>query len=101
MLGPLLFNIFLNDLFYFIHRANLSDHADDNQIYFSKHIAKITKKVGNQLDVLSRLKNTLSISSKMCLSNSYVMSCFTYCSAIWNNCNKSDKQKLERLNVRT
>jgi len=28
------------------------------------------------------------------------MSYFTYCSAIWNNCNESDKQKLERLNVR-
>ena len=46
---------------------------------FSKHIGKITKKVGNQLDSLSRLKSTLSISSKMCLYNSYVMSYFTYC----------------------
>ena len=36
----------------------------DNSLNFSKHIAKITKKVGNQY-VLSRLKNTLSISSKM------------------------------------
>ena len=45
---------------------------------FSKHIGKITKKVGNQLDVLSRLKNALSISPKMCLYNSYVMSYFTY-----------------------
>ena len=176
VLGSLLFNIFLNDLFYFINRANLSNYADDNQIYFSdrdpevvksvingdlavasrwfddnklvlnpekckciilpktypcdlsfsisdvqvpivdhlellgvtidnslnfsKHIGKITKKVGNQLDVLCRLKNALSISSKMCLYNSYVMPYFTYCSAIWNNCNESDKQKLERLNVR-
>ena len=36
----------------------------------------------------------------MCLHNSYVMSYFTYCSAIWHNCFESDKQKLERLNVR-
>ena len=41
----------------------------DNSLNFSKHIGKITKKVGNQLDVLCRLKNTLSISSKMCLYN--------------------------------
>ena len=27
------------------------------------------------------------------------MSYFTYCSAIWHNCNESDKQTLERLNV--
>ena len=141
VLGRLLFNIFLNDLFNFINRANLSNYADDNQIYFSdrnpevaksvidgdfavasrrfgnnklvlnpekckcvippknyrcdlsccisdvqvaivdhlellgvtvdnslnfsKHIGNITKKVGNQLDVLSRLKNLLSTSSKM------------------------------------
>ena len=42
----------------------------------------------------------LSIPSKMCLYNSYVMSYFTYCSAIWHNCIESDNQKLERLNAR-
>ena len=67
----------------------------DNSLNFSKHFGKITKKVGNQLDVLSRLKNMLSISSKMCLYNSFVMSYFTYCSAIWHNCDESDKQKQE------
>ena len=50
----------------------------DNSLNFSKDIGKITKKVGNQLDVLTRLKNALSISSKMCLYNSYVMSYFTF-----------------------
>ena len=34
VLGPLLFNIFLNDLFSYINRANLSNFADDNQIFF-------------------------------------------------------------------
>ena len=34
----------------------------DNSLIFSKHIGNIIKKVGNQLDVLSRLKNKLSIS---------------------------------------
>ena len=28
------------------------------------------------------------------------MSYFTYCSAIWLNCNEADNQKLERLNTR-
>jgi len=31
-LGPLFFNIFLNDLFYFIIEAKLSNYADDNQL---------------------------------------------------------------------
>ena len=66
----------------------------DNSLNFSKHIGKITKKVGNKLDILGRLKNTLTTFSKMCLYNSYVMSYFTYCSSIWHNIIESDKHKL-------
>ena len=32
VLGPLFFNIFLNDLFYFVTEAKLSNYADDNQL---------------------------------------------------------------------
>ena len=32
ILGPLLFNIFINDLFYFIKDAQLLNFADDNTI---------------------------------------------------------------------
>ena len=34
ILGPLLFNIFLNDIFYFIHRGTLYNYADDNTLSF-------------------------------------------------------------------
>ena len=33
--GPLFFNIFLNDLFYFVTKVQLSAYADDQQIYSS------------------------------------------------------------------
>ena len=49
----------------------------DNSLNFGKQIGKITEKVGYQLDFLNGLKNTLSISSKMCLYDSYVMSLLT------------------------
>ena len=32
ILGPLLFNVFMNDLFYFIERCNLYNYADDNSL---------------------------------------------------------------------
>ena len=32
ILGPLLFNIFLNDLFYFINNGNLCNYTDDNTL---------------------------------------------------------------------
>ena len=33
VLGPLFFNVFLNDLFYLIKVPKLSNYADDNQLY--------------------------------------------------------------------
>ena len=35
ILGPLLFNIFINDLFVFVSSSNLSNYADDNTLYAS------------------------------------------------------------------
>ena len=33
ILGPLLFNIFINDIFYFITNCLLCNYADDNTLY--------------------------------------------------------------------
>ena len=33
ILGPLLFNIFLNDLFLFVENSDLSNYADANMLY--------------------------------------------------------------------
>ena len=42
ILGPLLFNIFLNDLFFFVSSASLSNYADDNKLYtFPDNLKKI------------------------------------------------------------
>ena len=32
ILGPLLFNIFINDMFYFIKETNMANYADDNTL---------------------------------------------------------------------
>ena len=72
----------------------------DNSLHFNKHVPKITKKVGKQLDVLCRFKKMPSSSTKFCLYNSFIMSYFTYCSTLWHNCMKSDGQKLDKLNER-
>ena len=42
IVGPLLFNIFLNDIFLFISKCQLCTYADDNSLYkLGKNIQKI------------------------------------------------------------
>ena len=45
ILGPLIFNVFMNDTFYFVKNANLFNYADDNAVPVN----------GNELSILSRL----------------------------------------------
>ena len=35
MQGPMLFNIFINDLFFHVKKAKLNAYADDHQVYYS------------------------------------------------------------------
>ena len=35
MLGPMLFNIFINDLFFLVKKAKLNAYADDHHVYYS------------------------------------------------------------------
>ena len=45
ILGPLLFNIFLNDIFYFVKKSNLYNYAEDNTLSYSHHDLLETKNV--------------------------------------------------------
>ena len=85
---------------YLIEPVDLFGLKLDDSLIFGKHITKISKKVGKQLDVLCRLKNILSFRTKLCLYNSFIMSHFHYCSSIWHHCLKSDSKKLDRLHER-
>ena len=55
VLGPLLFNIFINDIFYAIEASEICNFADDNTIYALSHsveamIAKL------EIDIYNTLK---------------------------------------------
>ena len=52
VLGPLLFNIFINDFFYFIHESDVCNFADDNSIYTSgKTIEEVTCKLERDMKI--------------------------------------------------
>ena len=45
VLGPLLFNIFLNDLFYVNMGSEIANYADDNHLYYENKCYDILKNV--------------------------------------------------------
>ena len=54
-LGPLFFNIFINDIFNFVNHSHLSNYADDNTLYcFDKDINIIKEKLHSDFESLEK-----------------------------------------------
>ena len=51
ILGPLLLNIFINYIFYFIKRTNITNYADDNTIY-TKNTASLLKTLEGETSII-------------------------------------------------
>ena len=59
VLGPLLFNLFINDLFYAIHETNICNYADDNTLHIcDMELENLMKKLESAANVaISWFKN--------------------------------------------
>ena len=64
-MGPILFNIYINDLFLFINRATLHNYADDNTLaYFSKTLSNLIEVLEEEAGVaLTLLKHNKMIAN--------------------------------------
>ena len=45
ILGPLIFNIFINDIFYFLKKCSMYNHADDNTVSYAHKQLTVLKAV--------------------------------------------------------
>ena len=71
ILGPLLFNIFINDIFLVVESSNVSvcNYADDNTLFaFGKTFDEVTKKLQNDFLILDEwfFNNFLVVNSDKC-----------------------------------
>ena len=55
ILGPLLFNIFISDLFLFLSNSHLSNYANDNTLYaFANNLEEIKNTLHFDFDLVSK-----------------------------------------------
>ena len=92
ILGPLLFNIFLNDLFLFISKSSLSNYADDSTLYtFGDNLKKIKDNLRNSFDTVHQwfYENYLVLNPGkchlMCLENNTENETFLFYNILMEN----------------
>ena len=69
ILGPLLFNIFLNDLFLFVENSYLSNYADDNKLCSSGNdLEKVKQTLREDIEIVTKwfYKNYMVLNSGKC-----------------------------------
>ena len=69
ILGPLLFNIFINDLFVFVSSSNLSNYADDNTLYASGfNLEEVKKCLSTDFDAVTKwfYENHMALNAGKC-----------------------------------
>jgi len=65
---------------------------------FDNHVAKICRKVSQQIALPKRMKKMLLFETRRDLYLAFIFPHFNYCCETWNYRSKSAADKLERLN---
>ena len=91
-LGPLLFNIFINDIFLFVANSELNLYADDSILHFS----------GSQVkDVNTNLNKDVGHITEWCLNNNnMIINTKKSCSMLMSTAQKLAHQDMNRLCIK-
>ena len=91
--GPLLFNIFLNDLLLFVENSDLSNYADDNTLYSSGNdLEKVKQTLSEDFEIVTKwfYENDMVFNSGkchfICLGQNTMNETFVYDNIEMKNC---------------
>ena len=69
----------------------------DENLIFSQHISELCKKASQRVGVLTRLRNLITMETKLLLYKTAIIPYLTYCHLIWHFCRVSDTRKVDRI----
>ena len=72
----------------------------DNKLSFEKYISTLVKKVGKQLNAISRIQEFMGFEEKEILLYNFVYSNFNYCPLVWHFCSRKSVKKIEKIQER-
>ena len=81
ILGPILFNIFLSDLF--LTCEKLLGIKIDSKLHFDDHIQDLRNKANRKLRALARTNPYINLQKRKVLLNAFFNAQFNYCPLIW------------------
>ena len=68
------------------------------KLNFDKHIFTLCKNAAHQINVLNRIGKHLPINCRKVIYQSFILSAFNFCPAIWNFCSEFNNKKFDKLN---
>ena len=103
ILGPRLFDIFINGLFVFASSSNLSNYADDNSLYaFGFNLEEVKSCLGTDFDAVTKwfYENHMALNARkchfMCLGKDTRNETFIFKGLVTKNCKE---QKILGLTI--
>ena len=72
----------------------------EDKMKFEKHIAKVCRKISQQVAALKRMKKMLPLETRKRLYRAFIIPHFNYCSETWHFCRKNGTAKLEKAKER-
>ena len=72
----------------------------NENLIFSQHISELCKNASQRVGILTRLRNLITMETKLLLYKTAIMPYLTYCHLICHFCKASDTRKVERIQER-